>query len=142
MRGLLATPDDSYPHPILTRPCAGRYDGGTETDDLTHADGAAGLEAIAAGEMASKLAPRDAPTRYRCGRLVRRVPGRLQDAIEHFNGCVLANETYPGLREAQEEAIGKMRLLKKPGRGAWYQVLGQILLPVLLMLALSHLFAR
>ena len=28
------------------------------------------------------------------------MPGRLQDAINHFNGCVMANESHARVREA------------------------------------------
>ena len=44
---------------------------------------------------------------------------RRQEAINQFNGCILANETYPGVRDAQAEAVGRMRELQRPRRGGW-----------------------
>ena len=113
------------------------YKGGAKSDNPDMGDGALGAAAIEAGEAASKLAPRDAGTHYRTGRMLRRVPGKLQKAIEHFNGCIRVNGTYPGIEEAQEEAVGKMRLLEKPKRGVWDVV--QNLVPVLvLMIGMAH----
>ena len=105
-------------------------------------DGMAGGEAIAAGEAAAKLSPRHADTRFRTGLMLRRVPGRLQDAINHFNGCILANESHPGVREAQEEAVGRMRKLQKPPRGRWWDVVSNLIPAIVLMLALSHFLLR
>lgn len=99
-------------------------------------------QAIAAGEAAAKLLPRDAPTRYRVGRLLRRVPGKLRAAIDHFNGCLMANDSYPGLREAQLEAVAKMKLLQHPPRGQWMDVLANLLPVVILLLAMSHFLLR
>ena len=74
--------------------------------------------------------------------MLRRVPGRLQDAINHFNGCILANESHPGVREAQEEAVGRMRKLQKPPRGRWWDVVSNLVPAIVLMLALSHFLLR
>jgi tetratricopeptide (TPR) repeat protein len=93
--------------------------------------------AIAACAHASKLAPGDAATRFRHGRLLRRIPGRLQEAITQFNGALIANATYPGARAASEEAVGKLHELRKPARG-WRQLLGNLLPVLLLMGGMFH----
>ena len=49
-----------------------------------------------------------------------------------FNGCVRANETYPGVREAQEEAVERMRTIQKPPR-TWWTVVAN-LVPALVLL--------
>lgn len=89
-------------------------------------------------QVAAKLEPADAPTRYRLGRLLRRVPGRLQDAINQFNGCVMANESYPGLRAAQEEAQRRMYELKKTPRG-WQNLVSTLVPVIVLLLTASHM---
>ena len=94
--------------------------------------------AIDACSTAAKLSPADAATRYRMGMMLRRVPGRLQEAIQHFNGCLHANGTYPGAREASEEAVMRLREMKKPKTG-WQHVLGN-LIPVLLFMGAAFHF--
>ena len=94
--------------------------------------------AIVACEAAAKLDPSDAEMHYRLGMLLRTAPGRLQEAIQHFNGCLLANDSYPGVRDAQEEAVGRMNDLKKEPRG-WVAFVSN-LVPVLMLLAVSTHF--
>ena len=77
------------------------------------------------------------PTRFRMGMMLRRVPGRLQEAIQHFNGCLHANRTYPGAREASEEAVTRLRAMKKPKAG-WQHVLGNLIPVILFMGAAFH----
>ena len=69
------------------------------------------------------------------------MPGRLQDAIEHFNGCILANETYEGVRESNEEAVARLRLLQQPMRG-WRLIVYNLLPVLILLVALSQLLVK
>ena len=117
------------------------YDGFIKSDDVEVDDGSLGTEAIAAGEATTKLAPRDAAAHYRTGRMLRRVPGQLQSAIDHFNGCILANGTYPGVQEAQEEAVERMKSLKARPQGTMH-VLFNMLPAIVIMLGLSYLLIR
>lgn len=97
--------------------------------------------AIAACESATQLTPLHPPTSFRLATLLRRVPGRLQESIQHYNRCLLGKSTYPGAREAQEEAVATMRELQRPKRGL-LAVVGN-LLPVLMLLgAMSHFAMR
>ena len=57
------------------------------------------------------------------------------DAVPPWNDD---GETYPGVREAQEEAGERMRALQKPPRGSWSGVLGNLVPALVLLLALSH----
>ena len=96
-------------------------------------------EALAVLELAAKLNPADAATRYRCGRLMRQVAGRLQEAIEHFNGCLVADERYPGAADANSEAMRTMRALQDPKPG-WQEVAGNLGAVLVLLAALTHFF--
>ena len=96
-------------------------------------------EALGVLEVAAKLDPSDAATRYRCGLLMRQVPGRLQEAIEHFNGCLVADERYPGAADANTEAVRTMRELQDPKPG-WKEVAGNFAAVLILLAALTHFF--
>ena len=118
-----------------------RYNGTLISDDLESGDGRLGKEAIAAGEATTKLAPRDAANHYRTGKMLRRVPGKLQAAIDHFNGCILINSTFPGVAEANEEAVTRMKELKKSPRGTWH-VLFNMMPALIILLGLPYLLIR
>ena len=69
-----------------------KYDGTAKSDNPYVPDGELGMMAIEAGEAASTLNPADAPTRYRTGRLLRRVPGaqtraQVNDHVIFLTGC-------------------------------------------------------
>ena len=87
--------------------------------------------AIKVCTVAAKLMPEDAATQYRLGTLLRRIPGRLQEAIDHFNRCLLVNMSYPGAKEANEEAVKRMREAQRPRRD-WQALFAN--LPALVML--------
>ena len=61
----------------------------------------------------------------------------LQEAIQQFNGCLLANDSYPGIRAAQEEAVGRLRQLTKEPRG-WFALLCNLLPVLVLLFAMTH----
>ena len=119
-----------------------KYDGTAKSDNPYVPDGELGMMAIEAGEAASTLNPADAPTRYRTGRLLRRVPGRLQEAINHFNGAFRGNETYPDLRNAQAEAVARMTEIKKPKNKTWQWQLVSLASALVLMFGASYLMTQ
>ena len=96
-------------------------------------------DAIAACEEAAKLAPADAPNRFRLGTMLRRVPGRLQESIQHFNGCILANELFPGVVEAQREAVAALAEIRSP-KVTWRDTASNGIAVLFFLGALSHFF--
>ena len=93
--------------------------------------------AIKVCTVAAKLLPADAANQYRLGTLLRRIPGRLQEAIDHFNHCLLANISYPGAKEANEEAVKRMREAQKPRRD-WKSLFANLLPALILFAAMTH----
>lgn len=74
-------------------------------------------EAVAACSAAVALHPNDKHSKFRLGCLLRRVPGRLAEAVHQLQGCIHIEQTYPGGVEALDEAVDALRELRKPRRG-------------------------
>lgn len=87
---------------------------------------------------AAKLEPKHAPTRYRAAMLLTHQPGRLQEAIEHFNGVLRVDETHTAAKEASEEAQERMHRIRYPKRTDWDFVCN--LVPTLVLLFLLAFF--
>ena len=95
--------------------------------------------AIDACTIAAKLDPGGAANRYRLGMLLRRIPGRLNEAIDSFNYCLMANVSYPGAQDANNEAVKRLREAQKPQRG-WWALMSNLLPALILMGIMSHFF--
>ena len=93
--------------------------------------------AIAACEEATRLLPANAELHYRLGALLRAIPGRLQEAIQHFNGCLRSEDSHAKALEALREAVGAMQQI---GRRTWADVAGNLLSVIMLLAAATHFF--
>ena len=60
-------------------------------------------EATAACKEAVRLLPVDTSSHFRLATMLRTVPGRLREAVEHYNGCLRVDSQFPGAQQAQEE---------------------------------------
>ena len=74
-------------------------------------------EAIAACQAAVKLDPFDKDSKFRLGCLLRRVPGRLSEAIRQLQDCIHLQVDYPGGVEALDEAVDTLKAMTRPNRG-------------------------
>lgn len=93
--------------------------------------------AIAACEEASRLLPANAVLHYRLGTLLRASPGRLQEAIQLFNGCLRDDGSHAQAVEAQREAVSAMQ---QHGRRTWADVAANFLAVLMLLATATHFF--
>ena len=98
-------------------------------------------KAITACKHAVKLAPKDSATYLRLGRLLRPIPGRLQEAIESYNGCLRYDALNAEAREEQSVLVERMRELQSHRPQPW-DVATNLVAGVVTLLALTHFFAR
>ena len=98
-------------------------------------------KAITACKHAVKLAPKDSATYLRLGRLLRPIPGRLQEAIESYNGCLRYDALNAEAREEQSVLVERMRELQNHRPQPW-DVATNLVAGVVTLLALTHFFAR
>ena len=68
--------------------------------------------AISACETAVKLSPKDSETYLRLGRLLRVIPGRMQEAIQRYNGCLKVDGLNADARSEQQALVEKMHALE------------------------------
>ncbi len=95
-------------------------------------------EAVSACEAAVALRPSDADSHFRAAMLLREVPGKLRETIDHLNGVLRQDERYPGAAEAQEVATTKLRKLQYPKPTRWSTTIN--MLQILALLAAGTYF--
>lgn len=77
----------------------------------------------------------------RLGRMLRAIPGRLQEAIESYNGVLRHEPLHEGAREEQKELVEKMHELRDTTPKRW-DVAINLLSAVIFLLALTHFFSN